>query len=118
MANYKRMTLDDAIAFLREVPPTAVVKGVSQHIHSYRGYYDRPAVEPDNTPIEAGVLADAWQDLIGEVRYGWKGGKFPILGDAPLYVTYEGDTGPSLLGFERAGEGHWRPILLDEDYYY
>lgn len=120
MKTYKRLTLNEVIAALRALPADAYVIGLGIDVDSYRGYYDRPAIEPDmgsrqRTHEQARILE---MDL-GKAVQGYKGGDYTIDGDKLLYCAHYGHTGPNIIGFEMdASSGDYHPILLAEDWHF
>lgn len=72
--------------------------------HSYRGYYDQLAFEPEaNTTV--GAMLAAAKSALGATYEGWKGGEgYTMAGHTLCWVSNEGDNsgdllGPMLLGF-------------------
>lgn len=115
---YKRMTLRELINALRALPEGAIVTGFDTDIESYRGYYERNAVEPDEgTIIPASLAAYELESQIGNSITGYKGGDYVISADELVYYASYGKTGPSIIGLESDGD-FYRLILLGEDYHF
>ena len=45
-SRYARMTLNDLVEALEALPENAGVSGLGDELDSYRGYYERTAIEP------------------------------------------------------------------------
>lgn len=111
---YETLTLGQLIAALKALPEDAVVLGLGTEIHSYRGYYERNAIEPDLPNHEARYLADQYQRQIGQPIYGYKGGEWRISDSENVYLASYGDTGPNICGLVPSGEPHvWEPLLVE-----
>lgn len=117
---YKRMTLGEVIAALKALPEGSKVVGISETIFSYRGYYERNAVESDTSELDAHELAAGYEKQLGKAITGWKGGDYHVMDDELFYVvTSPRDTGPCVIGFELNAEtGAHQPQLLEQDYHF
>jgi hypothetical protein len=96
----EQMTLGRFIDALKSSPQNNTIRfrfasaGVGD-FDSYRGYYDHIAIEPtDNVSTVGDVLASATYCL-GRALSGYKGGKYVMNEDTPLWVAYHGRAGGS-----------------------
>lgn len=102
--------LIDHLATLGDEP----VRGLGYNVHSYRGYYDRPAITPEpEQEWPASTLVEWYTQDIGKTLYGWKGGEYPLRAIQWVYYAEDGDTGPYITGFESIN-GAYQPILVEE----
>lgn len=120
MTTYRVLTLRDLIDKLRALPQGAMVNGMGWQIDSYRGYYERNAVEPGEfaVPPFATELASSYENQIGKPIEGYKGGDYTVSDDELVYLAGDGDTGPAIIGFENVYLNTWRPVLLAESWRY
>lgn len=68
-------------------------------VHSYRGYYDRPAIgyaSNGDAPTVEAVLA-MLDKLTSGVFTGYKGGEYSYQDDQPLYVANHSETGDTMI---------------------
>lgn len=72
--------------------------------HSYRGYYERLALEPSNREATAGELRKILADTIGDVFEGYKGGDYEMAGWTLVHIAAYGSTGPYVCGVSYNGE--------------
>lgn len=114
MSVYQPLTLGELIERL-EALGDATVYTLDTQIHSYRGYYDRPAIEPTRATYLASELAKSYKEQIGQIRHGWKGGEYPISDSQPVYYAVEGSTGPNIVALEPDREGVYLPVLVNTD---
>lgn len=87
---------------------------------SYRGYYDRLALEPGSGIYTAGLLLDDARRAVGASFTGYKGGRFRMDESTPVYIALYGCLGPRLAGIQivkPGGMGHpfARVISITED---
>ena len=115
MIEYSVRTLDEVITML-EALEDAPVGGLSTIIVSYRGYYDRPCIEPTypGNTHPASVLAKIYRDTIGKPMYGGKGGEFECKGSSWVHYAEYGHTGAYILGFQKMEDGIYYPVLLTD----
>jgi hypothetical protein len=57
---------------------------------SYRGYYERLAIEPTENPTTVGVFKKTLEDVIGRKLTGYKGGEFTMDKDTLVHIDYYG----------------------------
>src|SRR5690606_687343 len=107
MNRVKRMTVGSLIEHLTTMDPEVKLQ-LSNHVESYRGYYEHVAISPGKAT--AGELLKELKSRIGTVMYGYKGGEVRITPHCDVYVAGYGDLAPDLgitadgpLGL---GEGH------------
>lgn len=89
------MVLQDLIEQLKVFPDDYSID--LGYPHSYRGYYDRLAVEPGRTNT-VGNFREELEDVLGNELEGYKGGQFLMKKNTPVYVAEWGDTGLALGG--------------------
>ena len=93
MNRVKRMTVGSLIEHLTTLDPQVKLQ-LSNHVDSYRGYYEHVAISPGKAT--AGELLKELKSRIGTVMYGYKGGEFRITPHCDVYVAGYGDLGPAL----------------------
>jgi hypothetical protein len=97
---------------------TALVRGLGPQVHSYRGYYDRPAITPERPDFTrpASEIAGWYQaDLDSNLTlYGWKGGEYELKWNSLVHYAEDGDTGPMIAGFKLRDDGTHELILIEE----
>lgn len=97
MADKKRpMTVREVLDKLFEMPRDMVIPGLDLDVDSYRGYYERLAIEP-GPGVRAGELFDLLARRQGTKMTGYKGGDYEIHGDTLVHVARYGETGPMLM---------------------
>ena len=94
--NY-HVCLGELLDGLRQADPEGLVYLTDPH--SYRGYYSDLALEPTTTPIKVNQLIDQLEAVIDTELTGYKGGKFLMSADTPVWVSPYGTTGSALVGF-------------------
>jgi hypothetical protein len=86
------ITLGELIAYLEKFPADArFVVGFGTP-HSYRGYYNELAFERQNDVAVRDMLADA-RGAVGATYQGYKGGRYTMTADAPVWVAAYGCSG-------------------------
>ena len=71
------MTLSELIKFLEKRDPELAVSNGFSNPHSYRGYYEDLAFEPEkNTTV--GAMLKCAKSALGETYYGYKGDEFKM----------------------------------------
>lgn len=111
---YTPFTLGEFIAALEAMGDQAQVRGLSGHIRSYRGYYERNATAPCGLVHHADFLAQMYRKDIGKDLHGWKGGTFTASVDELIYYADIGETGPQIVGFRLGDDGVYELILVKE----
>lgn len=94
------VTLGELIEKLRQADPEALIGLDSPH--SYRGYYADLALEPTEVPIKVWELLNQLSDVIDTELTGYKGGKFLMEHDTPMWVATYGNTGQAMVDFDPA----------------
>src|SRR5690606_33498520 len=84
MNRVKRMTVGSLIEHLTTLDPQVKLQ-LSNHVDSYRGYYEHVAISPGKAT--AGELLKELKSRIGTVMYGYKGGEFPFTPHFDVYVA-------------------------------
>lgn len=112
--NYRHMTLGDVIDYLRAAPWGSMVSGLSLDADSYRGYYERIAIDRGDW-ARADSLADYLDEKVGKTMTGYKGGEYLITKQTLVHVAAYGFTGPMLVGFVLDRDnGDITPVLVEE----
>lgn len=112
--NYRHMTLGEVIDYLRAAPSYSMVSGLSLDADSYRGYYERIAIDQGDW-VRAHSLADYLDEKIDTTMTGYKGGEYPVTKQTLVHVAAYGYTGPMLVGFILDGDdGDITPVLVEE----
>ena len=86
------MTLEELIAILRKFLEERGDKWVKygfNNPHSYRGYYDNLAFEPEQEVSVKQMLKDA-EYALNNTFQGYKGGDFTMTKDTPVWLAYYG----------------------------
>lgn len=97
------MELQRLIRSLEALDPAQPVPLGFARPHSYRGYYEQLAFEPEaNTTV--GAMLTAAKGALGATYEGYKGGEYLMTASTTCWVSNEGDNsgdmlGPMLLGF-------------------
>ena len=96
------MLLKELIEILEDEDPKKILKLGFSSPHSYRGYYEELAFEPEEN-ISVGEMLEIAKKCIGEKFYGYKGGEFIMDEYSDVWLAewgYTGETlGPILLRF-------------------
>lgn len=87
------MQLGEVIQRLSKEDGDLVLPYGIEHPHSYRGYYERLAVEGDHRPSTIADWLALLRPCIGRTFYGWKGGEYTMGEDSLVYIANEGDCG-------------------------
>jgi len=89
------VNLQELIARLEKLPKDQAVRYGFARPHSYRGYYNQLAFEPEeNTTV--GAMLDAANSANGETYEGWKGGEYYMHGDTAVWLANRGEGGEEL----------------------
>lgn len=86
------MNLGDLITALESIPPDTVALNGFANPHSYRGYYDQLAFEPESNVTVAAMLAAA-HEAVGTTYQGWKGGDYTMDTSTTVWLAVEGGCG-------------------------
>lgn len=78
-------------------------RGVGE-VGSYRGYYEQLAIEPFGDYSTVGEFLERLDRADGEEFIGYKGGRFRMSDQTPLWVAWYGDTGEKVVGVVDAGD--------------
>jgi hypothetical protein len=107
----KQLTVRELLEKLFEMPRDAEIPGLDLDVGSYRGYYERLAIEP-GPGVKAGELFDLIARRQGTYMTGYKGGEYEIHGDTLVHVARYGMCGDNdaLVGFNG-----YEPILGKEE---
>lgn len=102
------MRLGELISLLERMPQDMVVASGFGSPHSYRGFYEQLAFEPEKNVTVASMLAHA-KSALGRTFQGYKGGDFVMYENALCHVvqygccSFDGDPDPgALLGLALA----------------
>lgn len=87
-----QFTLYELIEALKKEPKGAIAKMGFRNPHSYRGYYDELAFEPDPHCMVKDLIQIA-KSAREKTYHGWKGGVFTMHDMTPIWLATEGDTG-------------------------
>lgn len=114
MKTYTKMTLGDLIEALEALPKDAQVRGFQPYVESYRGYYERNALEPSNYQATAHAMASYLSNDVGKSITGYKGGDYNVSTREGVYLAAYGDLGPSFGGLEEVEPGVYEPVLIED----
>lgn len=114
MKTYRKMTLNDLIEALGALPDDAQVAGFNPEIDSYRGYYERNAVEPSAAVLNAHEVALTLRAQEGKPITGYKGGDYQVNELQGIYLANYGELGPCFCGLEQRRDGVYEPVLIDD----
>lgn len=112
---YTPLTLGELVTHLREFGDQPV-RGLTGNIHSHRAFYDRSATEPTSDVRTGAWLADAYSAEVDQPLPGYGGGQYRVSADEVVYYARYGHDGPVIIGFERAADGVYGLVLLDDKY--
>lgn len=113
MIRYETLTLGELIDELKRLG-SATVRGLGLEIDSYRGYYERNAIEPEpDTILPAATLAREYSNQIGKEITGYKGGDYNVSTRENVYLARYGATGPNIAGFVPDENGDYVPVVVD-----
>lgn len=120
MKTYNRMTLGELITAIRALPDESSVTGIDNSVHSYRGYYERNAIDRVSSATwNAEDLAADLAAEIGKDIHGYKGGDYSVDEDELVYLAGYDETGPCIIGLAETDiAGHYEPIVLSQDYHF
>ena len=93
----RQMTLGELIAALKTEDPDKLLPLGFGNPHSYRGYYEQLAFEPQQDRTVGDMLADA-ESALGATYQGWKGGDFTMNDYTDVWLAEEGSGGGETLG--------------------
>jgi hypothetical protein len=60
-------------------------------LHSYRGYYEQLAIEPDNIYVLLDPFIADLEIAVGQTYEGYKGGDFTMHRDTPVWISSYGE---------------------------
>lgn len=96
------MTLGEIRAALSKAAPTAPITissgGNPGALDSYRGYYERLAIDPAEAPTTVAEFLGHLDAADGETFYGYKGGDYYMDADTYVHVAAHGCCGPAVVG--------------------
>jgi hypothetical protein len=101
------MQLRELIERLQLEEPDLVIPHGFDAPHSYRGFYDQLAFEPNGGPMTIQELLDIIKPCVGQVFQGYKGGDFKMSEWTDVWLANWGHCGDML------SEGHLE-ALIDE----
>lgn len=118
------MMLQELIDTLKKYPEDQIVPLGFDSAHSYRGYYEQLAFEPEKNTTVGAMLREA-EFALGTTFQGWKGGDYRMNEYTSVWLAVEGDCGeeigPTLLRL-MLGEpplpsepGPWSVVRKDGD---
>lgn len=112
------MRLGTLIAKLKAMPSAAVLywnpitddmEGVGEHpggFDSYRGYYERLAIDPDGPPCTVAEFVKRARACVGTTFHGWKGGEFVMTENTLVHIARRGETTDNrIVGVELNDDG-------------
>lgn len=89
------MTLGELIETLSKEDPELVLPRGFARPHSYRGYYEQLAFEPDEH-VAVGDMLKSAREALGAVYDGYKGGHYTMTEDTQCWLAEYGCTGEEL----------------------
>ena len=101
------MNVKEVLKILNEYPKDKYVSLGFGSPHSYRGYYDRLAVEPKSN-VTVQEMINTLRSAVGKYFTGWKGGEFYMDDETTLYLAFVGNCGYEI------GEGTLREMLGED----
>ena len=110
----KQMTLGEVVSWLEKavglLGPEFRWEGI-QHPHSYRGYYQDLAFEPQRICTLSESLYSA-KESIGASYWGYKGGEETMYSSTSCWIASEGDCGSELTieDLESRLRTYWTPV--------
>lgn len=96
------LTLGKLIAQLETLPPRSKVDSLVSP-HSYRGYYRDLAFETVPKRMTAGRLLKTLRGCMGKTFAGYKGGKYVMGANTPLWAAAYGTCGAPILRLTEDG---------------
>lgn len=102
-----QMTLGKLIDQLEQLPVDMEVDGLCKPA-SYRGYYEDLAFERCGRMPVSQLFATC-KTCVGKTLYGYKGGKFRMDLDTPLWVASWGMRGDRIMSLDENGVIHTEP---------
>lgn len=85
------MNIAELYKFIEQFPDTRTCKYGFTNPHSYRGYYEEAAVEPqENTTIKE--MKESIERLLSEEFMGYKGGEYTYEYNTKINLAYYGCT--------------------------
>ena len=103
--------LDGDVQVVVDVPGDDSARRGLGNPHSYRGYYDRLALEPTEHPTTVQQLRIMLRGSCDEVFTGYKGGDFRMTRETLLHVASYGSCGRAVVGLAD-GDTRWQVVVL------
>ena len=97
-----QITLKKMIDALENLPEESYIENIGG-AHSYRGYYCDLAFEHNGGMRLVDELLLECKSLIGNSFYGYKGGKYVMTEDTPLWIAKEGHIGEKIIAINNNG---------------
>lgn len=91
------LTVGELRHTLSTFDPQGVIPGVSAEHSSYRGYYERIALQPGDG-VRVITLRNYLRAITGRRMAGHKGGTYPINDGTLVHLALEGCLGPRITG--------------------
>lgn len=110
---YTPLTLGELIEHLSALGDQKV-RGLTGRVHPHCAWYDRPATEPAEDVRPGTWLADAYRGELDTPMAGYGGGQYGVSADKLVHYAGFGQGGPVIIGFERAPDGVYGLVLLDD----
>lgn len=98
-----QMTLGKMISTLEAMPSGSEVSNL-RYAHSYRGYYQDLAFEPNDGMRPAAELLAECKEAMGQVFEGYKGGDYVMGALTPVWIANYGCCGQKLLKLHEGGK--------------
>lgn len=115
-ADAGQLTLGALIEKLAACDPTATCDidtgdAPSTSLTSHRGYYDHLAIEPDQNEVSVEVVLHCLQEAVLSTHEGYKGGRFLMDKQTPVWIAHWGATGVRIVGVDDDGA---RVVIVTE----
>lgn len=98
------MTLGELIKRLEALPQDMILHCGFAHPHSYRGYYEDLAFEPQED-VSIGAMLTCAKEAVGKMYFGWKGGEYIMTEYTTVWLAEQGTCGEQII------EYGWRYML-------
>lgn len=89
------MTLGELIKRLEALPQNMILQHGFYHPHSYRGYYEDLAFEPQEN-VSIGTMLACAKEALGKMYFGWKGGEYTMYTHTIVWLANYGDCGEQI----------------------
>ena len=100
--SYEQLTLGELIEALESMPDDVEIEGLGD-LHSYRGYYNDLAFEPEACKKPAIEILEICRAAMGKVFEGYKGGEYVMGAKTPLWIAPYGICGRKIVGISTDG---------------